>query len=63
MCVCVCMCVCSCVRVVRCEELVQAYLKDPSPEAVLLVGGDIRKIKYCFGLLKVTCIVHSERVL
>ena len=37
----------------RCEELVQAYLQDLSPESKLVVGGDMRKINHCFALLKV----------
>ena len=49
MCVCVCVCVC----LFRCEELVEVYLRDPSPETRLLVGGDLRKIQLCFTLLKV----------
>lgn len=40
----------------RCEELVRAYVADPSPEATLMVGGDMRKIKLCFALMKVTVI-------
>ncbi|CAI8004771.1 Kinesin-like protein KIF6 [Geodia barretti] len=36
----------------RCERLVQDYLQDSSPEARLLVGGDMRKIQLCFSLLK-----------
>ena len=31
----------------------QAYVEDTSPEATLMVGGDMRKIKLCFSLLKV----------
>jgi len=37
----------------RCGELVHAYLQDSSPEARLLVGGDMRKIHLCFQILKV----------
>ena len=34
--------------------MLEAYLQDTSPEAVLQVGGDMRKIKFCFSLLKVS---------
>ena len=37
----------------RCEELVSSYLSDNDPDAVLAVGADMRKIQYCFLLLKV----------
>ena len=37
----------------RCGELVHAYLQDSSPEAQLLVGGDLRKIQLCFQIFKV----------
>ena len=37
----------------RCKELVQTYLQDPSPEARLTVGSDMRKIQFSFQLLKV----------
>lgn len=37
----------------RCVELVGAYLQESSPEARLLVGGDMRKIQLCFQLMKV----------
>ena len=37
----------------RCGQLVEKYLQDDSPEARLLVGGDMRKIQLCFSLLKV----------
>ena len=48
-----------CVCLFRCEELVDVYLRDPSPEARLLVGGDLRKIQLCFTLLKVYIHTHS----
>jgi len=38
----------------RCEELVSSYLNDNDPDAVLSVGSDMRKIQYCFSLLKVS---------
>ena len=31
----------------------QGYIKDTSPEAKLMIGGDMRKIQLCFYLLKV----------
>ncbi|XP_071376202.1 kinesin-like protein KIF6 [Centroberyx affinis] len=35
------------------EELVKAFLDDPDPEVTLSLGPDMRKIHYCFSLLKV----------
>ncbi|XP_063353827.1 kinesin-like protein KIF6 [Pelmatolapia mariae] len=35
------------------EELVKAYLDDPDPDVTLSLGPDMRKIQYCFSLLKV----------
>ncbi|XP_034015745.1 kinesin-like protein KIF6 [Thalassophryne amazonica] len=35
------------------EELVRAFLDDPDPEATLSLGPDMRKIHYCFSLLKI----------
>jgi len=40
--------------VCRCEELVNSYLSDNDPDAVLAVGSDMRKIHCCFSLLKVS---------
>ncbi|XP_030574940.1 kinesin-like protein KIF6 isoform X4 [Archocentrus centrarchus] len=34
------------------EELIGAFLDDPDPDATLSFGPDMRKIKYCFSLLK-----------
>ncbi|KAM6973293.1 kinesin-like protein KIF6 [Aplochiton taeniatus] len=34
------------------ESLVKAYLDDPDPEVTLALGPDMRKIHYCFSLLK-----------
>ncbi|KAK2825896.1 hypothetical protein Q5P01_020110 [Channa striata] len=34
------------------EELVKAFLDDPDPHTLLLLGPDMRKIQYCFFLLK-----------
>ena len=42
----------------RCEELVNSYLSDNDPDAVLAVGADVRKIQYCFMLLKVNSLSH-----
>ncbi|XP_041704283.1 kinesin-like protein KIF6 isoform X3 [Coregonus clupeaformis] len=35
------------------EELVKVFLDDPDPEVTLALGPDMRKIHYCFSLLKV----------
>ncbi|XP_062326162.1 kinesin-like protein KIF6 isoform X2 [Osmerus eperlanus] len=35
------------------EELVKAFLDDPDPEVSLGLGPDMRKINFCFSLLKV----------
>ncbi|XP_044022940.1 kinesin-like protein KIF6 isoform X2 [Siniperca chuatsi] len=35
------------------EELVKAFLDDPDPDVTLSLGPDMRKIQYCFSLLKV----------
>ena len=48
--------VCTC----RCDELVKVFVEDPSPEARLLVGGDMRKIQLCFTLLKVNTHTHTH---
>jgi len=45
----------------RCEELVNGYLSDNDPDAVLAVGADMRKIQYCFLLLKVTLSLFTVR--
>jgi len=45
----------------RCEELLEVYLQDTSPEAVLQLGGDMRKIKYCFALMKVSATFTMSR--
>ncbi|XP_069392158.1 kinesin-like protein KIF6 isoform X2 [Paralichthys olivaceus] len=34
------------------EELAKAFLGDPDPDMTLLLGPDMRKIQYCFALLK-----------
>ncbi|XP_060939280.1 kinesin-like protein KIF6 [Limanda limanda] len=34
------------------EELAKAFLGDPEPDVPLLLGPDMRKIQYCFSLLK-----------
>ncbi|KAM3594601.1 uncharacterized protein V6R79_010711 [Siganus canaliculatus] len=34
------------------EELVKAFLDDPDPDVTLSLGPDMRKIQYCFSLLK-----------
>uniref|UniRef100_A0A3P8YWR8 Kinesin-like protein n=1 Tax=Esox lucius TaxID=8010 RepID=A0A3P8YWR8_ESOLU len=36
------------------EELVKVFLDDADPEVTLALGPDMRKIHYCFSLLKVT---------
>ncbi|XP_049453113.1 kinesin-like protein KIF6 isoform X2 [Epinephelus fuscoguttatus] len=35
------------------EELVKAFLGDPDPDVTLSLGPDMRKIQYCFFLLKI----------
>ncbi|XP_039992325.1 kinesin-like protein KIF6 isoform X2 [Xiphias gladius] len=35
------------------EELVKAFLDDPDPGVTLSLGADMRKIQYCFSLLKI----------
>lgn len=52
----------------RCEELVNSYLADSDPDAVLAVGSDMRKIQCCFSLLKVSthclfCVVEDIYIL
>ena len=37
----------------RLRQMVKSYIEDADPEAVLSVGADMRKINYCFQLLKV----------
>lgn len=44
---------CVYVHVFRLEELVKAYLDDPDSDVTLSLGPDMRKIQYCFSLLKV----------
>ena len=48
----------------RCGELVHAYLQDGSPEAQLLVGGDMRKIQLCFQIFKVQqgCLCTVDQI-
>jgi kinesin family protein 6/9 len=36
----------------RCEEIVRAYLDDDDPDATIPVGSDLRRVNYCFALLK-----------
>ncbi|KAM4625912.1 kinesin-like protein KIF6 [Polymixia lowei] len=38
------------------EELVKTFLDDPDPEVTLALGPDMRKIHYCFSLLKFVMI-------
>ncbi|XP_076605030.1 kinesin-like protein KIF6 [Chaetodon auriga] len=35
------------------EEFVKAFLDDPDPDVTLSLGPDMRKITYCFSLLKI----------
>ncbi|KAL0969885.1 hypothetical protein UPYG_G00233900 [Umbra pygmaea] len=42
----------------RLEELVKIFLDDPDPEVLLALGPDMRKINYCFSLLK--AIIHEK---
>ncbi|XP_054652448.1 kinesin-like protein KIF6 isoform X2 [Dunckerocampus dactyliophorus] len=41
------------------EELVKAFLDDPGPDVTLSLGPDMRKIQYCFSLLK-TMVLASR---
>uniref|UniRef100_A0A665UZ20 Kinesin family member 6 n=1 Tax=Echeneis naucrates TaxID=173247 RepID=A0A665UZ20_ECHNA len=41
------------------EELVKAFLDDPDPGVTLSLGPDMRKIQYCFSLLKVILTAMS----
>ncbi|XP_038585628.1 kinesin-like protein KIF6 [Micropterus salmoides] len=46
------------------EELVKAFLGDPDPDVTLSLGPDMRKIQYCFSLLKVMIMAknrHNDR--
>lgn len=47
------------VCVFRLKELVKAFLDDPDPDETLLLGPDMRKIQFCFSLLKVTFTLMS----
>ena len=40
--------------------MVKSYIEDADPESTLSVGADMRKINYCFQLLKVRewCIIQ-----
>ncbi|KAI3367971.1 hypothetical protein L3Q82_026797 [Scortum barcoo] len=35
------------------EELVKVFLNDPDPDVTLSLGPDMRKIQYCFSILKI----------
>ncbi|XP_055361584.1 kinesin-like protein KIF6 isoform X2 [Betta splendens] len=42
------------------EELIKAFLSDPDPEIRLSLGPDMRKIQYCFFLLKRMVLAKQE---
>lgn len=42
-----------CLCLFRSEELVKTFLDDPDADVLLSVGPDMRRIQYCFSLLKV----------
>uniref|UniRef100_A0A665UYD5 Kinesin family member 6 n=1 Tax=Echeneis naucrates TaxID=173247 RepID=A0A665UYD5_ECHNA len=42
------------------EELVKAFLDDPDPGVTLSLGPDMRKIQYCFSLLKSLAPMREE---
>ncbi|XP_010780083.1 kinesin-like protein KIF6 [Notothenia coriiceps] len=44
----------------RLEELVKAFLDDPDPDVMLSLGPDMRKIQFCFSLLKMM-IMDKQR--
>jgi len=46
----------------RLITLVQSFIEDKDEEAVLSVGADMRKINYCFTLLKKHCVNNNENV-
>ena len=48
--------------VCRCDELVNGYVVDSDPEARLQVGADMRKIQFCFQLLKVILMIKLHIV-
>nr|XP_046268924.1 kinesin-like protein KIF6 isoform X3 [Scatophagus argus] len=43
------------------EELVKAFLHDPDPDVTLSLGPDMRKIHYCFSLLKIMIMDKQEQ--
>ena len=45
---------CEHVFFIRCEKLVSEYLDDSSPEGLLDIGADMRKIQYCYQIMKVS---------
>ncbi|XP_034078070.1 kinesin-like protein KIF6 isoform X2 [Gymnodraco acuticeps] len=44
----------------RLEQLVKAFLDDPDPDVMLSLGPDMRKIQFCFSLLKMM-IMDKQR--
>ncbi|KAK5916448.1 hypothetical protein CgunFtcFv8_011429 [Champsocephalus gunnari] len=44
----------------RLEELVKAFLDDPDPDVMLSLGPDLRRIQFCFSLLKMM-IMDKQR--
>ncbi|XP_053700459.1 kinesin-like protein KIF6 isoform X3 [Synchiropus splendidus] len=45
----------------RLEEMVQAFLHDPDPNVTLSLGPDMRKIRFCFSLLKTLILDKGGR--
>ncbi|KAM9777963.1 LOW QUALITY PROTEIN: kinesin-like protein KIF6 [Neosynchiropus ocellatus] len=44
----------------RLEELVRAFLHDPDPDVTLSLGPDMRKIQFCFSLLKALILDKAD---
>lgn len=45
----------------RLRRMVKSYIEDSDPESFLSVGADIRKINYCFQLLKSHVLEKSKK--
>lgn len=45
----------------RLRRMVKSYIEDTDPEAALSVGADMRKINYCFQLLKSHVLDKSKK--
>lgn len=45
----------------RLQQMVKSYIEDADPEALLRVGADMRKINYCFQLLKMHVLDKNNK--